>query len=328
MTQVGETVSVSLPPEDEGEPEKSLKVRIYAPANARCGDRIRLVARSQNIDSDTPVELKVKQKGKSKFTYNGTLIAGAEDADWISKVQTGKTPEPPFDLEGKADGLSAKSDNQLKILKYADIASQTKTIPCSSPPYGWTGKFDIELKSGVLLITTKVKLVNRDGTKPAQGDPMPAVKGKVSLVKKLLMRADIRGKLTDKHLFHRKKCKRGNGCDCKKKRSCCKIRVKVDIKFVESGAHHTVNLFKGAGRANARNWTRVKTRANSYAHETGHLLGWYDEYAGGAVGSAPRWKIQATGVMSSGLVVPKEYYWDFRDWLKLRTGEDWEIVPP
>lgn len=57
------------------------------------------------------------------------------------------------------------------------------------------------------------------------------------------------------------------------------------LDFVEDDYHHEVNLFQGAGRANASNWTRVKTRDNSWAHETGHLLGFYDEYSTGAVGT-------------------------------------------
>jgi hypothetical protein len=59
----------------------------------------------------------------------------------------------------------------------------------------------------------------------------------------------------------------------------------------------------------------------------GHLLGFYDEYVGGAVGTAPRWKApNNTAVMSSGLDVPYEYYWDFRDWFKAKTGESWDGI--
>lgn len=309
------------------EPEKKLEVR-YLQTHVRCGDEVKLMARSQNIDNGESVKMEVKQKGSTIFTYNGTLQGGAADGLWQCKVQTDDHPEPKFTLEGSAAGINATSPNDCTIKKYENIAAQTKTIPCSSPPFGWTGKFDIELKSGQIIVTTKIKLLNRNGAKPGDGDPMPEVSGTVSAADKATMKSDIEGKLSAKHLFHRKGCKRGNGCDCSKTRSCCKIKVKVVVKFVESGEHHRVNLFQGAGRANSGNWTRTKTRANSYAHETGHLLGWYDEYAGGAVGSAPRWKVQGGVVMNTGLRVPKEYYWDFRNWLKAKTGEDWDIVAP
>jgi hypothetical protein len=90
------------------------------------------------------------------------------------------------------------------------------------------------------------------------------------------MKADIEGKLSRKINLYRKNCAFGDACACPKP-------IVVVVDFVESGQHHEVNLYQGPGRANAMNWTREKTRDNSWAHETGHLLDWYDEYAGGAV---------------------------------------------
>jgi hypothetical protein len=143
------------------------------------------------------------------------------------------------------------------------------------------------------------------------------------------MKADIEGKLSNKRLFHRAQCTQGDGCACPKNQGCCKIRVRIFVDFVESGQQHEVNLFDGRGRADSGNWTRVKTRENSYAHETGHLLGFYDEYVEGAVGSLPRWRLQSGVIMSTGLRVPAEYYWDFRDWLtKNCANEDWTVLPP
>lgn len=208
-----------------------------------------------------------------------------------------------------------------------DYAKETKTIACTSGIFGWTGKFDIEFKSGILHVTTKVKLINRLGAKPASGDPMPAVGDPVTDEDKAEIKKDVESKLTGKWFMHRKGCDRNKACDCDEKYGCCKFRVRVHLEFVESGEHHVVNLFQGPGRANASNWTRVKTRDNSWAHETGHLLAWFDEYVGGAVGTAPRWKApNNTAVMSSGLKVPFEYYWDFRDWLKGKSSQEWEGV--
>ncbi len=214
--------------------------------------------------------------------------------------------------------------------KYPDIERDTNSFACSSGAFAWTGKFDILLKRGELEIRVKIKLVNRQGAKAATGTtPLPPIGPPLSPAEKATMKADIEGKLGGKWLFHRAHCKNGGGCGCPKNRGCCKIPVKIVVEFVESGHHHEVNLFQGAGRANATNWTRVKTRENSYAHETGHLLGFYDEYAGGAVGKPPRWKVRPGVIMSTGLAVPVEYYWDFRDWLKTRCqGEEWaELLP-
>jgi len=213
---------------------------------------------------------------------------------------------------------------------YPDIAQKTKTITCASGAFEWTGKFDIRLTERALEIGVRIKLVNRLGPKPSTaGGPLPPVGPPLSLAEKAAMKADIEGKLSNKRLFHRAQCTQGDGCDCPKNQGCCKIRVRIFVDFVESGQHHEVNLFQGAGRANSGNWTRVKTRDNSYAHETGHLLGFYDEYFQGAVGQAPRWKLQSDVIMSTGLRVPPEYYWDFRDWLKKNcANEDWTVLPP
>ena len=218
----------------------------------------------------------------------------------------------------------------MELMREIVKQSHVTILVASHDPNVWQfADLVIELKDGQITVTTKIKLINRQGAKPADGAALPAAGPAVSDADKQAMKADIEGKLSDQRLFHRAGCERGDGCDCPKGRGCCKVQVRIVVDFVESGEHHVVNLFQGAGRANSGNWTRVKTRDNSYAHETGHLLGFYDEYAGGAVGSAPRWKVQAGVIMASGLTVPAEYYWDFRDWLKSKcSGEAWTVLLP
>jgi len=260
----------------------------------RCGTEVVLQAASENIDGSIKWEIKQEER----------VVHSVAD-------------------------LNADAAKNLTILKYENNAWETKTIACSAHGFGWTGKFDIELKDGQITVATKIKLINRQGAKSADGTSLPAAGPAVSDEDKRAMKADIEGKLSNKRLFHRAGCKRGDGCNCPKGRGCCKISVRIVVEFVESGEHHVVNLFQGPGRANANNWTTIKTRDNSYAHETGHLLGFYDEYAGGAVGSAPRWKVQGGVIMSVGLTVPAEYYWDFRDWLKSKcNGEEWTVQLP
>lgn len=315
-----------VPKKPDVKPDKKLTVS-FEKQKCRCGDEIKLKATSENIPGGS-IKFDLKQKGAAIASASGTLASNSAEVPWKSKAATNERPEPEIELSGNASGVSAQADKKLVIDKYQDAASETKTIVCSSGVFGWTGKFDLALTAGQVIVTVKIKLLNRLGPKPANAnDPLPALGAAVSDQDKLAMKTDIEAKLSNKHLFHRKDCKRGDACDCTKTHGCCKIRVQVVVEFVEAGAHHDVNLFQGAGRANASNWTRVKTRDNSYAHETGHLLAWYDEYAGGAVGTAPRWKIQQPVVMNTGLTIPGEYYWDFRDWLKAKTGEDWTVLP-
>lgn len=337
VTAVKEFFSPSPPSPAQGCPlQKKKAIRgSFEKTEAKCGDKVGLQATATNIADGTTVNFALRQlPGKQGLGTESSPLQGAAVSPaklkWISKKTFDGWTKPQVDFEVSADGVSKDSDNKFSFFNYSDKASETKTIPCSSGVFGWTGKFDIEFKDGVVLVTVKIKLINRLGAKPANaGDPLPAAGDPVTAADKAAMKADVEGKLSQRWILHREQCQRLSACDCPKDRRCCKFPVKVAVQFVESGEHHTVNLFQGAGRANASNWTRVKTRDNSWAHETGHLLGFYDEYVGGAVGAAPRWSApNDTHVMSAGLVVPKEYYWDFRDWYKSKTGESWELLSP
>lgn len=320
--EMGEGVAVPLPAEPD---KKRLEVR-FEQEEAHCGDEVRLRASTENIADGIKVQFTLKQKGAAFESPKAALVAASARHPWITKARTDERPEPQFTLSGAADGQSADAEKPLDLEKYEDVAVETRTIACRSGRFGWTGKFDISLKAGVVHVTTRIKLLNRQGSKPTDaGAELPAVGDPVSDADKAAMRADIEGKLSLKNFLHRAGCKRGDGCDCPKPRGCCKFDVTIEVEFVESGEHHVVNLYQGPGRANASNWTRVKTRDNSWAHETGHLLGWYDEYPG-AIGVPPRWKIQTPVVMNSGLTVPPEYYWDFRDWIDGRTAESWSAL--
>lgn len=320
------------PPEEESVPEEKLLPSITAKFLAEsgyCGDTVQIQMTGENLPAKpaAKIELKSGEDGSVVETLNGTMDQIPYKTKWIARKKGVEWGKPEVLISAEAAGAKASGENKFKLKRLPDYAKETKTIPCTSGIFGWTGKFDIEFKGGILHITTKVKLINRLGAKPGPSDPMPAAGEPVTDEDKADIKKDVESKLTGKWFMHRKNCDRNKACDCDEKNGCCKFRVRVHLELVESGEHHVVNLFQGPGRANASNWTRVKTRANSWAHETGHLLAWFDEYTGGAVGTAPRWKApNDTAVMSSGLKVPFEYYWDFRDWLKEKASQEWEGV--
>ena len=312
--------------------QKSITGR-FSSTEVKCGDPVCLEADSKGIADGVTVSFAVRRRpGAESIATERAPLRGSQvrALEWTSQKPSNDWPRPEIDFQVSADGVSRISENQLNICRYADKSSETRTIPCSSGVFAWTGKFDIEFKDGVTIVTVKIKLINRLGPKPiAAADPMPAAGPPVSDADKQVMQNDIEAKLSQKWLFHRESCHRDAACDCPKDRKCCKFNVQVHIQFVEGGEHHTVNLFQGAGRANAANWTRVKTRDNDWAHEVGHLLAWCDESTGGAVGAAPRWRAPNAGaVMEAGLRVPAEYYWDFREWYASRTGESWKLLAP
>ncbi len=305
-------------------PERKIEGK-FDREKAKCGDEVFLLASSKNIPDGEAVTFSLTtDAGKAVDSAKDKLASSAAKTKWIAKG----APDQKTTFKVAAGGVSGDAPKPLVLHKYADVASDTKTIACTSGVYGWTGKFDIKLAAGVVHVTTKIKLLNRQGARPASG-ALPAVGAAVSDADKASMKADIEGKLSGKWLFHRDACQRKGKCDCDKGRACCMFKSEIHVEFVESGQHHDVNLFQGNARADSGNWTRVKTRPNSWAHETGHLLGYYDEYTGGAVGAAPRWKPNETShVMNTGLTVPETYYWDFRDWLKAKLGESWALLKP
>jgi hypothetical protein len=315
------------PPRTPDPPRPRVRGR-FKVTEAKCGDEVGLEITGEHIPDGETATADLKTIDGDRALESVSAPFGT-DLKWnCKKPAEGHWDAPEVYFNASAAGETARSSNEFKFKKWANVAREVKTIAMVSGTFGWTGKFAIEFRDGKLRVHTTVKLNNRLGARPAAGAApatWPAIGPAVSAADKAAMKTDIQGKLSGKWLLHRQDCKRLAACDCDNDFRCCKIKVRVTIDFVEAGAMHTVDLWQGAGRADSGNWTRVKTRANSYAHETGHLLGWFDEYVGGATGPAPRWVTpNANVVMNTGLRVPFTYYWDFRDWMNSKTGERWK----
>jgi serralysin len=88
----------------------------------------------------------------------------------------------------------------------------------------------------------------------------------------------------------------------------------VDLKFdfVDTGAHQTVNVLAGTGRGDMTTWYLTTEWGEAYrdefaAHEVGHMLGAFDEYAGGATYGG----YTTTGTLMSDLTLAgfANYFW-------------------
>ncbi len=299
--------------------QKSISGR-FTETEAKCGDPGHVEASGIQVTEGSTTSFSiVRTRDSAALTsvsapMNGQKVSGL---GWNPKRPNDLTPGDQFEFTVSADGQQAKSSNRFSFKSYPDYGPETKTFNCVSGVFAWTGKFDVKYANDEITVNIKIKLINRLGPKPDAGGDLPAAGDPVTAEDKAAMKADIEGKLSNKVTLYRTTCGFGDACTCAKP-------IKIVVDFVESGQHHDVNLFQGAGRANASNWTRVKTRDNSWAHETGHLLAWYDEYTGGAIGSAPRWKPnEPADVMNVGLTVPPEYGWDFRGWFAGKTGDTW-----
>ncbi len=301
----------------------------FNPTEVKCGDNAELQAEATNIDDGTDVSFSLKKLSDDQniATESAPLDSSqVRRLQWESQKPTDDWPEWEVGFEVSASGASSESENNLKFHHYTNQASETRTERMSSPPYGWTKKYDIKFEDGIIIINVKIKLLNMQGPRPSGGAAMPAVGAAVSDEDKEEFKDDIEGQLSEKWIFHRQDCNRDDECDCPESRKCCKFKVRIQVQFVASGEHHEVKLFQGTGQANSAEWFRVPSWPTSYAHETGHLLGWFDEYSGGATGSNP-WHVQSGVIMSSdGPDVPNYYYNDFKAWFTTKTSENWTPI--
>nr|WP_175782007.1 type VI secretion system Vgr family protein [Burkholderia anthina] len=154
-----------------------------------------------------------------------------------------------------------------------------------------------------------------------------------------------------------KQCPLRNACTCT-------VKVRAEVEFVSDGrVHAEVNLFPMESRADSGNWGEKSViwdgdvgdyvsdgTVNVRAHETGHLFGWPDEYfenSGSVYGKyvnskklvdvkmkqlVDNWqRTTDTNLMGGGLdhpvsLVPKYYFYGFRDWFNRKTHIDWEVL--
>jgi hypothetical protein len=77
------------------------------------------------------------------------------------------------------------------------------------------------------------------------------------------------------------------------------IPIVLDVTTSGPRFDQTVAVHPGSGRDDALNWF-VTATASVNAHETGHLLGLYDEYMGGGIDRYPNPTLSATGLMGLG----------------------------
>jgi hypothetical protein len=205
---------------------------------------------------------------------------------------------------------------------------------------GWTkqskncGRFDIEVKDGVVVITVRIQLVSSDPARPNTDHAFDYMKKRMEA----FWNSDSTG--YNQWNYHRKDCKRGDDCQCKPVKNaqgdyvttgCCKVPFRLVVEKGGSGDHVVQLVFLSPSQAleafdnelGLNRWGATGTRAhtgmfyypenrvNTYAHEVGHMMGFPDQYecgvvamgamtpAGPAPAAASGWPIDPDSIMGA-----------------------------
>ena len=333
-------------------PLKTIRGRFDA-TEVKCGDNVELQADATNIADGALTTFTLKKlPGRENIGSESTNLASSQvrGLNWVSRKPTDLWPEWDVDFDVAADGVTGRSENQLKFHRYEDIVQTDITRSfnseaCAAHPgntiYRIEQRVKVELNDRVFKIHVPIKLRKRSTIQPVRGAaetytdwlarcsavPLEG-DGTMTAAEKTTLKNRIES------LYHQKKALHRQGCvDCLHgcARKCCIFEINVEVHFYDFASAtpaSVVEYWKGSGRADAKNWFVTDTAATN-AHEVGHLMGFYDEYTGGAVGVAP-WQHPNAGYIMCDLSAGLEdyYFQTYATWLgnAARTNETWDVI--
>jgi hypothetical protein len=171
--------------------------------------------------------------------------------------------------------------------------------------YGWTAAYQItERRDCVLVVVLRIRL------QPDSGVTQQQLQTARSTWEPAIEQA-----WTDRFRIVRT----AGPCPCRE------YRVTVDVQWVTTGEHHTVQVHAGSGRADMGNWF-LNSTGGTAAHEVGHMFGNPDEYPDPACPG--RTVTSDNSIMRSsqrGQVRPRHYQ-GFADWISARTCCDYVVA--
>ncbi len=343
---MSETSDRTLGSPVESCPKELINAR-WEQETVKCGDNAGMLADTVNIAAgvNATFTITAASGGGTVATEISTTMPSSVRGTWLSKKSTSVWNNPEDRFSVTADGLTAQSqDPQLSIHIYPDIAQASLTRTLQAPPgssnFRWDEKVHIEFTNRKLILTVKVRLLNRTQNRPERGkkesyadyearcNEIP-VSGAVPDASKQSIKSTVEGVYRDQWNVHRRNCGRGSACDCDRAKKCCKFEIEVRLEFVETAGSmvNDVNMWPGTGRADSANWHRIESRpGKSWAHEVGHLMGFYDEYSEGATGSPPWRPNVPSSIMGSGTEVLDYHLEEFRAWFSGQAGEEFNLL--
>jgi hypothetical protein len=250
---------------------------------AYCGDSARLEANLNGNCPDGPATFEILHPtdGSVVATINARMTGRHVAATWITKAQTANWRTDRHRFRVTAAGVTCTSSNEFTFRQ----RPVTALLPTDAPfPCGGAGGVDRMLWDTTLeasRVHQSLKLKSRRGRRATA-----AIKTAFELRVKTQAETVWNDGFNNKK-FHRRNCQRLEACDCPF--DCCKAGFHFTLNFVASGEHYRIKIIGDPNPARPRltSLTRYndsewgyppRAPDTTYAHETGHLLGHYDEY--------------------------------------------------
>jgi hypothetical protein len=300
---------------------------------AFCGDEARLQCNLTGNCPDGPATVEILNGATVIATLNAQLRGRRVDATWVAKAPTANWRTDRITFRVRAAGQTCQSSNEFTFKARPTIARALKATNRGTPA-GFADIWEVvdqALEADRVHYWLKVKL-----TPPTGAAALPWNAAKQTAEDTRIETIWNNGFSAKR--FHRTACRRLRACDCAF--DCCKAGFHLDFDFVASGEHYAVQIRTAAaprasGTSRTGSFWADPPRAvtTTYPHEVGHMLGNFDEYAGGAHDPSG---VQPSGAGADNLMKTAgnttlfnmHYRWVL-EYLNANSGGDtYEIIPP
>jgi hypothetical protein len=323
-------------PQPAKDPEIPEVVKMkWAKDKVACGDLVKLEVETKNFTAATlSVSVLRGNATKDRQAFFSVPISGNKGSfEWKCERMR---YEKEVKVKGEQTSFKGTKDSDQLLIKTAPDAKEAIHRQASTPKYvkqvvggvntwvktatnyGWDVAYDIEIKSGQFSVTRKIDFKLIDGASASDKD-------------KRDWKNQIERVWNNKFKIHRVDCKRGDTCGCNADQGCCAYAIHIYCVWA-AGQGKQVELRPGANDPKGWGakhkwwyshewWERLANVPSTVrAHEFGHQIGMWDEYAAGACDPARKYTNEPTSIMGSGSQVYERHLQEFHDWFKAKAG--------
>lgn len=222
----------------------------------------------------------VAKKPDDNWTSDPDVKVVAKLADREAHVLSEREAARPLHINRYRNDRLARClpGGRVSAAKWVENGSGGYTLE-NPAGYGWSANYDVEFRDGTIYVYGRIKLVPQSGLT-------------ITAAMKQSWKQEIEGYWNGLYRAHRRDC--GRGSSCPDTFHCCKYDIQIVCDFVDSGELTRVDVHPGAaaGPWGSESWwyssrwwqnTSDNVPESVRAHEFGHNIGLYDEYAKGAL---------------------------------------------